>query len=303
MRSAKSHEGHARAWVLLLGSVVACAPVPEAPAALEPPCTAHQELASDNGESFNGLAFNGLAFNGLAFNGLAFNGLSSAAFASWYDQDPALADNVMKYVTACALPAGQTRTYTDKQGVVRTWKGSLGFAPDWGAGQPATVREQQLVSGCLAAHVNKFERTVPISVRGRDGRGASIATAPEELSTFAQREGCFFGNLFTQTGVFTGHDAAPLRAYESSVRACALETGADACAPITRVGSCAAKCTPDPSGTYYTQCTHQGVTYAPVTTRIRPQDIYVCGDGVCQFTESAGIGMDAHHCTRDCGIR
>ncbi|WP_434387980.1 hypothetical protein [Melittangium boletus] len=289
-------------WGLVLWGVVACGPVPDAPEGDVVPVTAHQALASDNGESLNGLAFNGLAFNGLAFNGLAFNGLNSAAFSGWYEQDPALADTVMKYVTACALAAGETRTYTDARGQTRVWAGGLGLAPDWGAGRPATVREQQLVSGCLAAHVNKFGRTVPISVQARDGRGQPVATTPGELSTFAQREGCFFGNLFTQSGVFVGHDAPPLRPHESSVRACALETGKDACEPIARVGACETLCTKDPSGTFYTQCTYKGVSYAPVTTRIRPQDIYSCGDGVCQFTERAGFGLDSRHCTLDCGL-
>jgi hypothetical protein len=294
-------------WGVLAWALVACGPVPEATeatgaaGALGGPAQRAEALESGNGESFNGLAFNGLAFNGLAFNGLAFNGLNSAAFTSWYEQDPALAHSVMKYVTACALSANETRTYTDARGVVRTWQGSLGLAPDWGRGQPATLTEQQLVSGCLAAHVNKFGRSVPISVQGRTARGQPIPTPAAELQTFAQREGCFFGNLFTQTGVFVGNDAAPLRPHESSVRACALETGPDACEPIARVGSCASKCTLDPSGTYYTQCTHQGVTYAPITTRIRPADIYACGDGVCQFTETGGLGFTAHRCTPDCG--
>jgi hypothetical protein len=305
-QGSRSRWGLETVGVLWICGAVACGPPRQEPletsGALEPITSAGQTLPSDNGETLNGLAFNGLAFNGLAFNGLAFNGLNSEAFSSWYDQDPALADNVMKYVTACAAPAGQTRTYTDSQGRVRVWSGSLGLAPDWVGGRPATVTEQQLVSACLAAHVNKFGRTVPISVLGRTAHEAPIATSAEELQTFSQREGCFFGNLFTEEGVFVGHDDALLSPHESSVRACALESGQDACAPITQVGPCASRCTPDPTNTSYTHCTLGGTTYAAITTRIRPQEIYTCGDGVCQFTESCGPGTDSAHCAQDCGV-
>ncbi|WNG15065.1 hypothetical protein [Cystobacter fuscus] len=304
-QGSRSRWGLGTAGVLWVCGAVACGPMQPEPLETSggpaPVTSVGQTLPSDNGESLNGLAFNGLAFNGLAFNGLAFNGLNSEAFSSWYDQDPALADNVMKYVTACAVPAGQTRTYTDSQGQVRVWSGSLGLAPDWVSGRPATVTEQQLVSACLAAHVNKFGRTVPISVLGRTAHEEPIATTPEELQTFSQREGCFFGNLFTEEGVFVGHDDLLLSPQQSSVRACALEPGQEGCAPISQVGPCASRCTPDPTNTSYTHCTLDGTTYAAITTRIRPQEIYTCGDGVCQFTESCGLGTDSAHCTADCG--
>ncbi|WP_199243313.1 hypothetical protein [Vitiosangium sp. GDMCC 1.1324] len=290
------------AWLLAL--TVACGQVDPAadPAEQQEPTPLAQELESANGVGLNGLAFNGLAFNGLAFNGLAFNGLNSQAFSAWFDQNPALADVVMKYVVGCAVPAGQTRTFTGSTGKTYVWTGSLGLTPDWADGQPATVTEQQLISGCLAAHVNKFGRKVAISVQGNNARGEPIPTPPAELQEFAQREGCFFGNLFTHEGVFAGHDARPLAWNESSVRACALGQGRNACAPITQVGSCAANCTPDPTNKYYTRCTRNGISYAAITTRLHPNDIYMCGDGVCQFTESCGIGLVTVQCTLDCGI-
>ncbi|MFY0564964.1 hypothetical protein ACN28E_13995 [Archangium lansingense] len=287
--------------VLLLLAAVACNPVEAIPEHQEELAQQEQELQSTNSATLNGLAFNGLAFNGLAFNGLAFNGLTSAEFSAWFNQNDSLAATVMRYVVTCAVKAGETRTFTDSKGRTYVWQGSLGLAPDWASGQPATVTEQQLVSACLAAHVNKFGRRVAISVQGRNARGESIATTPAELQEFSQREGCFFGNLFTHEGVFAGNDDRPLGSYESSVRACALGR-AGACAPIVQAGSCAASCTRDPTNTYYTQCTRNGITYAPITTRIHPQDIYTCGDLKCQFTESCGIGLSTTHCTLDCGI-
>ena len=289
--------------VLMLVGASACGPLEEPADDSAPILTqSAQALEAENGLAFNGLAFNGLAFNGLAFNGLAFNGLSNTAFMSWFNADPTLANTVMKYVIGCAVPSGQTRTYTGTSGTTYVWPGMLGLAPDWSGGKPASVKEQQLISGCLAAHVNKFGRKVPISVQGRDSRGQPVVTSQKELQEFSQREGCFFGNLFTGEGVFAGNDDRTLRGYESSVRACALESGNGGCDPIPQVGTCGSRCTLDASGTFYTQCTYKGVSYAPVTTRIHTQDVYSCGDGVCQFTESCGVGLTTERCSLDCGI-
>ena len=65
--------------------------------------------------------------------------------------------------------------------------------------------------------------------------------------------------------------------------------------------SCKSFCTLDPSKKFYTQCTYNGVTYLPITTRILPTDVYSCGDGVCQFTESCGTGGTYDNCFVDCG--
>ncbi|WP_257461427.1 hypothetical protein [Archangium lipolyticum] len=290
------------AAMLLWTATLACGPVEGPPGYEEEPASQRQAARSTNSETLNGLAFNGLAFNGLAFNGLAFNGLNSASFSAWFQQNDSLAEMVMRYVVTCAVPAGETRTYTDAQGNTYVWQGSLGLAPDWASGQPATLREQQLVSACLAAHVNKYGRTVAISILGANARGQPIPTSRAELLEFSQREGCFFGNLFNGEGVYAGNDASLLGWIRSSVRACALSGRSDACPPITPIGSCAARCTPDPTNTYYTRCTHGGITYVPLTTRIHPQDIYRCGDGTCQFTESCGLGVLTAQCILDCGI-
>jgi hypothetical protein len=289
---------------LLLTIAVGCGPVEGAPE-LPEPATQAQEISSTNSETPNGLAFNGLAFNGLAFNGLAFNGLSSSEFSSWFQQNATLAEMVMRYIVTCAVPAGETRTYTNSQGMTYVWQGSLGLAPDWASGKPATVTEQQIVSACLAAHVNKYGRSVTISLQGANAHGQPIPTTQAELQQFSQREGCFFGNLFTNEGVFVGNDGRLLGPNESSVRACALSQGyakGNACAPMVFVGSCAESCTPDPTRTYFTQCTRNGITYVPLTTRIRPQDVYRCGDGVCQLTESCGLGLSTTRCMQDCGL-
>ncbi|OJT22921.1 hypothetical protein BO221_18650 [Archangium sp. Cb G35] len=288
--------------VMLLVLTGGCGPAEDTPTnpSEESTHTAAQAMEEGNGLAFNGLAFNGLAFNGLAFNGLAFNGLSSSSFSSWFQQHPAESNLFMKYLVHCSVPAGQTRTYS-KGTATYVWRGGLGLAPGWSSGLPATLAEQQVVSACLAALVNKYGRTVQISVLGANAVGQRIPTTPVELGTFTLREACFFGNLFNGQGLFVGNDQGLLSASQSSLRACAL-SGPNACPPLVHVGSCHARCQHDGTGSYFTRCTYNGVTYQPLTTRLRYQDISTCGDGICQRpNESCGTGSRADSCMRDCG--
>lgn len=288
----------ARACALALLMASGCGPV-ETSSEQSGPGTLAQEL-----EGENSITTNGLAFNGLAFNGLTTNGLLSAAFTTWFQQNPPLANMVMKYVVQCAVPAGETRTYSDGTQTY-TWTGRLGLTPNWAGGQPATRLEQQLISACLAAHTNKFGRTVAISILGTDARGHPIPSTSEELQQFSATEGCFFGNLFTGEGIFAGNDRNMFNRNESGSRVCALDKNKDGttpvCAPFVHIGSCSYSCDKDETKTYYTSCTHNGRTYVPIVTRVRPQELYKCGDGICQFTESCGTGRVTNDCGLDCG--
>ncbi len=294
------------AFVLLLGTAVGCGPVEEPPSEPPEPRVQVQDVVSDNSLSFNGLSFNGLSFNGLSFNGLSFNGLSTQAFKSWFQSNPAMADEVMRYVVRCAVPAGQTRTYTHPHsGVSYTWTGSLGLAPAWAGGAAAPVLEQQLVSACLAAHVNPYRVNVPISVLGRNARGQAIPYTTDELNTFPKQESCFFGNLFTGQGIYAGSQGTLLNQSQSSARACAVvdDSGSQrmSCPPLVYVGHCSRFCTLDSTGLFYSRCDYEGVEYRPVTTRLRDRDIYRCGDGTCQVTESCGSATWHNSCRPDCG--
>jgi hypothetical protein len=266
------------------------------PAALE----VHTEaLSSNNGLSVNGLSVNGLSVNGLSVNGLSVNGLLSLSFRSWFEEDPATRDVVMKYVVACAVPSGQVRTYTSLVTELQySWPGTFGLAPTWSQGLPAPEQEQQLVTACLAAHANRFGINIPISVLGQ-----GIPSTSEELATYSEQEACFFGNAFTNGGIFAANARFFLHTSESTSRACGLSSrwGSTDCAPITHVGACKEFCTLDATKTYHTQCTYNGVSYRALSTRILPQDIYRCGDGVCQFTESCGTGATYDNCFVDCG--
>jgi hypothetical protein len=292
----------------LLGVTTACGPVEEGP--LPPPRTQQEQaVESDNGLSFNGLSFNGLSFNGLSFNGLSFNGLSTSAFNTWFQSNPALASEVMRYVVRCAVPAGQTRAYTaPSTGQQYTWSGGLGLAPSWASGAAATEEEEQVVSACLAAHANRLGETVSISVLGRNAAGSPIPYTSQELSAHSRREACFFGNLFNGEGLFVGAEREPMGPSESSSRACAglfyngSETTAP-CAPMVYVGACTSVCTLDPAQPHYFQsCRPNGVTYhRPITTRLRVEDIHKCGDTTCQSSERCGTSYQYDNCGLDCG--
>lgn len=302
-----------RGWliaVLLATGAVACGPTD---AAEEPPKLARQTQSIEgfnglslNGLSANGLSLNGLSLNGLSLNGLSVNGLSASIFSSWFEQAPSHSDMVMRYVVLCALPPGQSLTYTQPQTqVTHTWYGRLGLAPVWASGQPPPLVEQHLISACLAAHANKYGVSVPISVLGEDSAGQPIPFTEDELHEYSRKDGCFFGNVFTDEGLFFGTDGGRLHDHESSTRACALTSEdpslGSTCSPMVYMGKCKEHCEKVDGEKFYESCTVNGVTYRTLTTRVRKEDIYDCGDGICQLTEACGSGKQSRSCEKDCG--
>ena len=293
--------------LLLLATLSACGPMPETgePDGVE---SQPQALDADNGLSLNGLSLNGLSLNGLSLNGLSPDGLSTSQFNDWFQQNPTLNDMVMRYVVRCAVPDTEVRTYTSPAtGQSYSWAGSLGLAPGWSQGSPATLTEQRLVSGCLAAHANKYGVHIAISVQGLRATGEPVPTSAQELQTYSEKEGCFFGNVFNSSeGIYVGNDGHPLNYNESTPRACALNTKwstSQECRPMQRVDSrCSDLCTRDATGSFYVSCTYNGITYPAITTRMLPSDIYVCGDGTCQISEQCGTAGFWNNCLRDCGL-
>jgi hypothetical protein len=309
---------HGSRLLALLGAVLvaaACGPAGETDSLAESKGinAGVQPLAADNGLSLNGLnrnglSLNGLSQNGLSLNGLNLNGLSTSAFSNWFNGDAATSASVMWYLYGCAAPAGSTLTWKNPAtGITYFWVGVFGLAPGWTSGKPATVAEQQVITACLAAHVNKFGVHVPIAVEGRTAKGVQIPILTGELSTFSVREGCFFGNLFNGEGIFVGADHSPWSKVYSSARACGFDTAASSgfdtsCSPLQTTGvECRRFCTSDSTGTFYETCAWNGKAYQPITTRLLPAEVYKCGDGVCQFTEHCGTGKSSDSCLADCG--
>ncbi len=259
----------------------------------------------ENGLTATGTLTNGLApgagSNGLAVNGLTAAGTSAPEFAAWFETDTAYSDMVMRYVAKCALPEGTSLSYTALGGTVYSWPGALGVAPAWSGGAAIGDAEQQLVSACLAAHVNGEGQHVTISVRGYLESGATIAVTADEDAGWTFREACFFGNLFTHSGVYDGLMPDSLDPLVSTPRGCAAEFGVPgSCPPMVQAGICADLCTLGPDGTTWGDCRVTRpdgavVHFRPVQTFLRAADVYRCGDGVCQsLTENATT------CPADC---
>jgi GLTT repeat (6 copies) len=291
-----------------LGSLLACAALC---VACEPAAPPEEELglspsalASDNGIATNGIATNGIATNGLApnaldsnrlsVNGLAAAGVAASEFAAWFGKDTAYANMVMKFVVQCALPHGGSLSYRRSE-VTYVWAGDLGLAPVWSSGQPIPLLEQQLLTACLAAHTNRFGRHISISVRGVGTDGQPIAVSPTEDVAYRFSEACYFGNLFANEGVFMALGSGSLDPAVTTPRGCAAEAGAPtSCSPVAYAGTCAAICNTGPDGKTLGDCVANGVHYLPLQVFLLDQDVYRCGDGVCQFTESHAT------CPADC---
>jgi len=253
-----------------------------------------------------GIGLNGMPPNLLGLQGLRPNSLTDDHFKRWFAADPKVANALMKYLVKCSLPPGLGMSF-EYGGISYLWAGGLGLAPHWAQGESIPEDEQQLVTACLGAHANRYGAHVPISVLGNQADGTPIPYTDDELSSFPATEGCFFGNLFKKDGLFSANDRPlALTDDQSSVRACAMpdRTGSGAssmCAPIKYAGNCRDLCQPDPTNLYYLSCTVDGKTYRALSTRIRPDGQYTCGDGVCQVSESCGTGSSWNNCALDCG--
>jgi hypothetical protein len=296
---------------LVLPVLAGCGPQ-DSPSEEEAPGRTAQFLAGSNGLALNGVVINGMVINGMVINGMVINGLgteglTSPDFINWFNQDPALNDMVMKYVVYCATNWGLQKIFTNPNtGVTHVWDGWLGLAHHWSEGSPATLAEQQLVSACLAAHVNTYGLHIQLSLLGDKATNRPLYIAKGELEEYSTREACFFGNLFNGEGLYAGNDRNSLSPAQSTPRRCGLSqtlSGTDPeCSPITRLGSCEKlSCTLDRDSNYYRTCSYNGVEYKALTTRLRPSDVYTCGDGICQVSERCGTGGTADNCGLDCG--
>jgi len=261
---------------------------------------------SANGLSGNGLSANGLSANGLSANGLSANGLATAAFATWFNTNRTAYAAAMKYLVRCALPASKSLAWTNPQtGVAYTWQGGLGVAPGWAAGAKVTTAEQQVVTACLAAHVNQFGASVPLAVEGKTALGVDIPLEANELGTFPYREACFFGNLFTGEGIYGAIDHGNWGQWTSTFRGCVFDYSAIGttrdCPPIKVAGVCDQLCVKDASQNGYLTCTYGGKTFKALATRIQVSAMSTCGDLRCDPAEHCGTGSAWNNCKGDCG--
>ena len=267
-----------------------------------------EALLDDHGLSPSGLISNGArrgVTNGLSFapgsNGLAAGGLggpriAGAAFDAWFGKDRAYANMVMRYVVRCALPAGASRSYLNPgDGLVYTWPGSIGLAPLWATGAAIPVVEQELVSACLAAHVDENGAQTSIMLRGFGPNDVPIS-AGKDARRYPFVEGAFYGNLFRAQAprvyaCFIGNPRE--NALVTIPRDCAFGGKPGNCAPMSHTGWCPSVCAAKGIGTYST-CEGDGQAFRPVVVQLRDTDVARCGDSICQANENH------QSCRRDC---
>lgn len=256
------------------------------------------ELMPYNGRPYNGRPVNGRFANGRFANGRFANGrpvngfvlgfdvnrtgtggLTDPDFDAWFAEsgDYAGADREMKYVVKCAAPAGTKVNYTATNGVNYLWAGELGVAPQWFNKTRTTVdattlaTEQRRVTACLLGLTNSIGQSVQISATG-----LGIALTSGETSTFPNKEGRFFGNIFLTTP----------KVYACAIMQNAFCDGAGVSCPVTQGRTCAADpvgCAMTGRGTCASACSgtnctgSDGIAYPWMETAVKSFN----GDGVC----------------------
>jgi hypothetical protein len=203
---------------------IACGPADIESAPRNQPYQTIENTFTFNGLIANGLMTNGLRMNGLRMNGLRMNGLRMNGL-SFNDLSQPDSMTVMTYIASCALPAGDSISFT-VAGETQTYWGALGFAPELNsAGGLQDAAQQEKLTACLMARTNAVGLHILISLT--DTQGAS-ARDPSEASTFNLFEAYYLGNVMADSpwmsscaGDHTPSDAAGLT---SKGRTCSMST-------------------------------------------------------------------------------
>jgi hypothetical protein len=191
------------------------------------------------------LTANALTGDALRANTLAADTLSTNTVSALGDPGAAgtLARKLLRYAVGCALRSDQSFAFTwmDATGVehAEAYPGQMGLAPYW-ATQPLDTAGRQWVSACIAARVNAFGVTVPLSMRGAH---PALATMPDEAAAYPTREATFFGDLFSTTpAAYACYDPTTTDLAVLHDRVCAQPTSAllapPDCGPIQVLGQC-----------------------------------------------------------------
>lgn len=193
----------------------------------------------------------GLDLRALGDRALAPGALDPAAAAAIQDPGAAgdLARRLLRYAAGCALTPAQSVEFAwtglDGAAHAESWHGVLGLASAWAA-QPLDPAGRQWVTACLASRVNALGITVPLSSRGTH---AALGSTLAERTSYATREGAFFGDLFAEAPqVHACFDPLSMAPSQMAHRVCAqpdylalnlndLAGGYD-CGPVHVIGPC-----------------------------------------------------------------
>ena len=211
-----------------------------------------QAVSDQNRLSVNRLSLNRLSLNRLSLNGAASDGLETTEQGR----------ELIVYLAKCALNP-EDILVAEHDGVTYEFPGLLGVAPEW-EHAPLTPALQRWVSGCLLAHVNAFDTSVPISLRAAEKLQFDISESVE----FPVYEATFFGNLFNVDQVMyacTGDmpEVANVLSDDRVLRACSDATnpdGTSACELVT-MGRCRDVCTAKAPGMGWAGCNGGDANY------------------------------------------
>ena len=158
--------------------------------------TTQQNLLENNRIATNRIATNRIATNRIATNRIATNQISTNRFSlNANDTQELLADaegrELLQYIIGCAVPPDVTLE-VDFQGAHYVFSGEVGLAPKW-LNRALKDSEKRWVSACLIARVNKYEVSVPISIRGPHH---ALTVTAAEAADFTLEEGAFYGDIF-----------------------------------------------------------------------------------------------------------
>ena len=160
--------------------------------------------AQDEDWATDTLEANALSINALSINALSINALSINALSLYRHRPDTLLLNpaggrlaataegrqALEYIARCALAEGDYLRVISRGGIWH-FPGVLGVAPEWEHGALDTAGQESM-TGCLLAHVNAFQISVPISVRS-----PLLAEADElESAVYYYGDGAFYGNLY-----------------------------------------------------------------------------------------------------------
>jgi hypothetical protein len=283
---------YASSALLLAFGGLGCGPQPDDGSVFSDPVTGN--LSSSNGFTLNGFTLNGFTLNGFTLNGFTLNGFTlngftlngsaatTSGFAGWFSgatqADAANHGSFMKYFVGCALPAGQSVSYTDVYGTTWTWSGVLGLAPEWATTPSSlTEAENQLLTACMAAHVNAASpepKHIQISLRGSH---PNLAVTEQERSALSTFDGVFFGNVFkTAQSDARLYLCAPKDAPPSNYVAGLLNDwgrqcyySSDGCHGLFTIVDCTTACGAGTDGAPFgTTCTVGGVSYKAISVRV-----------------------------------
>ncbi|HXI54518.1 MAG TPA: hypothetical protein VNO55_00535 [Polyangia bacterium] len=103
----------------------------------------------------------------------------------------------VSYLVRCALPVGKKITKQDANNNWYTYAGAIGLAPQWETGA-CDSSCQEAISACMMAHINTSGVHIPLWL---DSPMTAIGWGTN--AQYPNREGTFFGNLFTPNSAGT----------------------------------------------------------------------------------------------------